>query len=53
MIQRCACIVLGSVIIIDALTSDKSVGELIVGCVVLGVLPLDDLTLLSRRRDRD
>jgi hypothetical protein len=53
VIQRGACIILGSAIIIDSLKNNKPVGELIVGCVVLGVLPIDDLQIVRRRRDRD
>jgi hypothetical protein len=57
-LQRGACLVLGSAIIIDALASNKPIGELIVGCVVLGVLPIDEFAAMianarPRRRDRD
>jgi hypothetical protein len=36
-------LVLGAAIVIDALSADKPLAELIVGCVVLGVLPISDL----------
>jgi hypothetical protein len=42
-VQRAACLVLGSAIVIDALAADKPLAELIIGCVVLGVLPVSDL----------
>jgi hypothetical protein len=57
LLQRAACLVLGSAIIIDSLASDKPLAELIVGCVVLGVLPLDTLADIAerlwRRPERD
>lgn len=49
IVQRAACIVLGSAIIIDALTADKPITELIIGCVVLGVLPIDTLADMAER----
>lgn len=58
-LQRGACLVLGSAIVIDSLASDKPLAELIVGCVVLGVLPVEDLAdvaerlVRKRRRDPD
>jgi hypothetical protein len=49
-VRRLACLILGSAIVIDALSADRPVGELIVGCIVLGVLPLDFLGALARIR---
>jgi hypothetical protein len=41
--------VLGSAIVIDALSADKPLAELIVGCVVLGVLPISDVADIAAR----
>jgi hypothetical protein len=50
-IQRGACLVLGSAIVVDALAASKPLSELIVGCVVLGVLPIGDVAdVVARSR---
>ena len=58
-LQRGACLVLGSAIVIDSLASDKPIAELIVGCIVLGILPFEDVAdaaarfVVSPRRRKD
>lgn len=52
MLQRGICLLLGSAIIIDALTADKPLEELIIGCIVIGVLPVDSVVEFFRPRRR-
>lgn len=50
--RRVAAFLLGVAVIIDALieSNSASVGKLVVGLIMVGVLPLDDLITLARRK---
>lgn len=52
--RRVVVFLLGVVVIIDSLIEKQtaSVGKLIVGLIMVGVLPLDDLVRLAYRRNR-
>jgi hypothetical protein len=53
-IRRVVTFVLGVWVIVDSLVEKNvpSVGKLIVGLVMIGVLPLDDLLMVARRTAR-
>jgi hypothetical protein len=50
-IRRIVIFGLGSAVILDALiTNTVSIGELVIGLIMIGVLPLDDLARYLQRK---
>jgi hypothetical protein len=53
LFRRMAVFLLGCAVIIDALVEGSPIGYLIVGLLMVGVLPIDDLiSLATRHRNR-
>lgn len=53
LVRRVVTFVLGCAVIIDALLATVvSIGELVIGLILVGVLPIDDLFRLARRGRR-
>jgi hypothetical protein len=53
LLRRIVIFVLGCAVMIDALLQNvTSIGELVIGLIMVGVLPIDDLFRLVRRGQR-
>ena len=55
MFRRVVVFILGVAVIVDSLVekSEASVGKLVVGLILVGALPLDDLVRMVRRKWED
>ncbi len=50
VLRRVVVFVLGVTLIVDSIIQHTTAGRLIAGLIMIGVLPLDDLVLMLRRR---